>query len=180
MNILFCIDPGPDSSGWALLKKADEDNPGLFEEKYEVLEHGVFPNDLIKKEMRRFSGTFKSVVIERIQSYGKAVGDTTFDTCIQVGRFAEYAETVLQDEVFLIKRQIVKMHLCGAGNVKKSEVQQAAKNCFEPSGGGKDPYKGIKSKPGPLYNCTNHTLDAIALGITQFRIEEIEKNGTRS
>ena len=94
---IFAIDPGCDESAYVRYHDG------------RVLEHGKCPND----DMLDVTSTYpcEEVVIERIASYGMAVGAEVFETCVWSGRFMEAARRAgLQ--VHRLYRRDVKLYLC--------------------------------------------------------------------
>lgn len=76
-----------------------------------------------------------SFCIEKIASYGMAVGQTTFDTCVWSGRFIQQwinNSTSFSEKPIEVFRKDVKMHLCGQTRAKDSNIIQALKDRFEP------------------------------------------------
>ena len=100
-------------------------------------------------------------VIEMIASYGMAVGQSIFDTCVWIGRFIEVSYTY-----DLIYRKDVKMCLCGSMRAKDANIRQALIDKF-----GKP---GTIKAPNLIYGETNRVEDkmkadlwsALAVAIT--------------
>lgn len=150
---LLAIDPGPKSSGAV-----------LWNLQHGCLDHvhpEIVNEDLI--EMYRDSGLVTNVAIEMIASYGMAVGASTFETCVWVGRFME---TMGPSRVDLIYRREVKMFMCGNAAAKDANIARAVRDRFPPTGGGMTPEVGTKGDPGPLYGVSKHAWPALALALT--------------
>jgi len=65
------------------------------------------------------------MVIEKITSYGMAVGETTFDTVYWTGRFCEAWSFRFGDAFLRMPRHEVKMHLCHSTRAKDANIIQA-------------------------------------------------------
>ena len=99
-----------------------------------------------------------------IASYGMPVGWTVFETCLFIGQIlyvAENCENIAR--VDLITRNDVKNMICHSSKAKDSNITMAIKGRYPATGGGKDPYKGTKDQPGPLYGFANDMWQALAL-----------------
>jgi hypothetical protein len=144
MNIV-AIDPGTTQSAFVYL--ADD---GTFRtnkvNNYELL-------TLLRN--RRSEGKLEGVVIEMIASYGMAVGQTVFETCVWIGRFIECIDV----PYMLVFRKDVKVHFCGSNKAKDSNVMHAVADKF----GGLKAAKGTKKNPGPLYGFSADMWAALAI-----------------
>jgi len=114
--------------------------------------------ELLKQEKYRYI----TLAIEMIASYGMAVGASTFETCVWIGRFIER----FSGDYKYIYRKDVKINLCNSMKAKDANVRQALLDRFEPTGGGKCPQVGTKKQPGPLFGISSHMWSALAVGIT--------------
>lgn len=152
--MIFAIDPGNAESAYVEI----DDNFKLFGmgkvDNYEVL-----------SAMTHRIGKFRStiVVIERVASYGMAVGADVFQTCEWVGRFAQRAEDY-GCKVDYIYRKEEKLNLCGNtaardNNVRAALIERFARHDFR-SG------KGTKKKPDVFYGVSNDIWSAVAVGVT--------------
>lgn len=179
---ILAIDPGPDTSGWVLYdsdehaviaSNSDERN-GFLERWITIIQMGDTPTD----DSDIYS--FDKLVIEDIQNYGKVVGTDIFDSLKWIGQFSRAwkgDDNKNPDGAVLIKRNIVKLNLCG-GNiytnpvtgatsaVSKSTIRHAVMERFSATGGGARPVIGTKKSPGPLYGMEKHAFDALALALT--------------
>ena len=104
------------------------------------------------------------IVIEKVESYGMAVGADVFDTCVEIGRFIQAAEGH-PGRVHLIGRKAVKLALCNSMRAKATHLRQAIIDRYPATGGGKTPQVGTKKLPGPLYGVKSHAWSALALGL---------------
>ena len=114
MTTLLAIDPGTYRSAWL---QFDGSRPTAF---------GITANEILVKALRT-GGLPDVVVIEKIESYGMAVGAEVFDTVWWAGRFAEAANPVL---VVMLPRRAVKLALCGDSRAKDANIRQALLDRF--------------------------------------------------
>lgn len=142
-------------------------DPGSLESGYVIVGHdltihefGVMENELLRKKLS-LAVDYKNLVIEMMSSYGMAIGKTSMDTLVWIGRFMQ----TFPNDVTLITRAKIKQHLCKFPTAKDKNIAIAVKDRFPPTGGGSDPHKGIKSKPGPLYGLSSHMFSALAVAI---------------
>ena len=150
---VLCIDPGTTHSGVVVFDGLDI-----------IFKNTEFENEqLIAWLARNHPYQTSHMVIEGIASYGMAVGQTTFDTCIWIGRFQqEYGINATT----IIYRKSVKMFLCNSMRAKDANIRRRVLDIFPATGGGKTPEIGTKGQPGPLYGVTSHAISALALGLT--------------
>lgn len=161
--IVLAIDPGCDHSalviwdGASVLFHVDEPNVELIARIRGYLESPVgFPIEI------GVSITGKPVVLvcEQIESFGMAVGKSTFETVWWAGRFAEAWFPKRSERV---TRKAVKIWICGQTRARDAEIRQALIDRFGPT---KDKAIGTKKQPGPLYQVTGHKLSALAVALT--------------
>ncbi len=125
----------------------------------------IAPNEEIIRTLRIWSAMH--LVVEMISGMGMTVGQTTFETCVWIGRFIE-AFDPSGELIHRVPRGEVKMHLCGNMRAKDKNVRQSLLDRF----GGKKAAIGKKAAPGPLYGVTSHKLSALAVCLTWW-----DKNG---
>jgi len=142
---ILAIDPGSFQSAWL---RFDDARPQGF---------GITANDVLAKALRS-GGLPDVVVIEKIESYGMAVGAEVFDTVWWAGRFAEAASRV---PVVMLPRRAVKLALCGDSRAKDANIRQALLDRF-----GGSAAVGRKSAPGPLYGISRDVWSALAIAVT--------------
>ena len=106
----------------------------------------------------RSGGLPDVIVIEKVESYGMAVGAEVFDTVWWAGRFAEAACRV---PVVMFPRRAVKLALCGDSRAKDANILQALIDRFGGSGA-----IGRKAAPGPLYGISRDVWSALAIAVT--------------
>lgn len=152
---ILAIDPGSEQSAYVLYEG------GV------IIEHDILKNDsLICKLVTCRVDTelvFGKMAIEMVASYGMPVGKSVFETCVWIGRFIQAA---MESRSYKVYRSDVKMHLCNSMRAKDGNIRQALIDRYEPTGGGKCPQIGTKSKPGPLYGVSTHLWAALAVAVT--------------
>jgi len=142
---LLAIDPGSGQSAWL---QFDGSRPTAF---------GITANEILVKALRS-GGLPDVVVIEKVESYGMAVGAEVFDTVWWAGRFAEAASRV---PVVMLPRRAVKLALCGDSRAKDANIRQALLDRF-----GGSAAVGRKASPGPLYGISRDVWSALAIAVT--------------
>ncbi len=149
MSLMLAIDPGNTQSGWCLYEDT-------------LLESGVLENHDMLEMVYQFRSC--ELAIEMIASYGMAVGREVFETCVWIGRFMQWHNR--PDEVKLVYRKDVKLHLCHDMRAKDANIRQAIIDLFPATGAGKTPQIGTKKQPGPLYGVNSHAWAALAVALT--------------
>ncbi len=99
------------------------------------------------------------LVIEKIESFGMAVGAEVFETVFHSGRFAKAFDPYCVERM---PRRVVKQHICHTARATDSNIRQALIDRF----GGQDKAIGKKASPGPLYALKGHLWAAFAVAIT--------------
>ncbi len=145
MSSVLAIDPASFQSAWL---RFDDARPQGF---------GITANEVLAKALRS-GGLPNVVVIEKIESYGMAVGAEVFDTVWWAGRFAEAASRV---PVVMLPRRAVKLALCGDSRAKDANIRQALIDRF-----GGSAAVGRKAAPGPLYGISRDVWSALAIAVT--------------
>jgi hypothetical protein len=146
--MILAIDPGTTESGWATLTTEGK-----------ILCHGVEPNDKLLADLFLYNDhTDYALAIEMVASYGMPVGREVFETCVWIGRFVQRWRA--PEEVRLVYRRDVKLHLCGSPKAKDANIRQALIDRFGPI--------GTKKDPGPLYGVKSHAWAALAVAVTVF------------
>ena len=146
MTIVLAIDPGTHESGYC---RYDGER---------VISAGVMGNDDLLKIVR--DDNSDALAIEKIVSYGSAVGQETFDTCVWIGRFIE--AWGVPEDVMLIPRRKVKAEVCGPGKWGDPDVRRALLDRVGPA--------GTKKAPGPTHGVTSHAWSALGVAVTAHAI----------
>jgi hypothetical protein len=140
--VILAIDPGTTESAYVLW-----DGSCLHEK-------GKIQNETMLEKCETAESA-ERCVIEKVQSFGKPVGESTFETVFWSGRFAQAFGPRRVDR---IGRTAVKNHICHSSSAKDPHIRQALIDRFgEP---------GTKKKPGLLYGVSGDVWAALALAVT--------------
>lgn len=155
--ILLSIDPGDKESGYVFIDS----------ETYKPIRFGKENNNSILLILQM--SYYDIVVIERISSYGMAVGRNVFETCEWVGRFTQ-AATVFSEYVY---RRDEKINICGNPtandvNIKRALIDRFAEHDFKRG-------KGTKNNPDFFYGFKADVWQAFAVGVTYLDKKKQEK-----
>lgn len=107
--IVLAIDPGNIESAFVLWSGG------------KCLDKGKIPNEKLLKKNWHIIGSIE-IAIEMVSSYGMAVGQEVFDTCVWIGIFKSHFEQLYNCKVKLIFRKTIKMHHCHSVRAKDGEV----------------------------------------------------------
>lgn len=147
-----------------------------------VLRFGIVTNDdLIDWITTEFGldleNTPARVGIEMVHSYGMSVGQTVFDTCVQIGRLYESVSDFpdLYEGAMLIKRGHIKYHHTGHTSSKDKDVRDAL--IFKYGD------KGTKANPDFFYGFSADMWQAFAVcaymaekdGVTPPKMQSLPK-----
>lgn len=147
---VLSIDPGNKESGWCILHD------------YKPVAFGKTENEELLKELVWSFPLFDKAVIEMIRSYGMAVGETVFETCVWIGRFEQLLRSSGISTEYVYRKEYVT-ELCGSSKAKDSNVIQYLIDRFAkdtPNRG-----KGTKKEPGWFYGVSKDVWQAIAIGV---------------
>lgn len=129
---VLAIDPGNEQSAYV-----------IWNGKY-IEDKGKIPNEELLNHIYDLMDTDRGifVAIERVASYGMAVGQTVFDTVEWAGRFYEAADgdAVGVHRVF---RRDIKLFWCENPRAKDSNIIQAIKDRFGEKGTKKNGYNEV-------------------------------------
>ncbi len=141
--VIYGIDPGTYKSA---LVGIDED--------FKTTEILYDNNSIIEDFLHNCNSPQNNVLaIEFVQSYGMAVGQTTFLTCRAVGRFEK--AWGYDRSIFLYTRPTILSHITGGvRGKKKTQIIQALKLRF-----------GESRKGEPLEGISSHKWDALAVAV---------------
>lgn len=151
MTSILAIDPGTEQSGWCFFSAGEKC----------VRDSGVAPNATVLRNIIPFYDKVSVLAIEMVASYGMPVGREVFETVRWIGRFQQAWRA--PEEVRLIYRRDVKLHLCGSMRAKDPHVWQALIDKLGPV--------GTKANPGPLYGVKSHARSALAVAVTAAETE---------
>ena len=149
-STILAIDPGPERSAWLLFSGG---RPDRF---------GIEPNATLLRRLHEWHDEARlgelpfldHVVIEKVASFGMAVGAEVFETVRWAGRFEEAAQPL---PVRLMPRLAVKVAICHDSRAKDTNIRRAVMDRF---GGDASIKKG-----GPLYHVKADIWSALALAI---------------
>ncbi len=147
--MILAIDPGPSESAYVLWDGS------------RIVRYSKVVNELLCDGIMTNCVEADEMVIEKIASYGMAVGEEVFETVYWSGRFTQAFYAHLKP-VFWITRGEVKMHLCQSMRAKDANIRQAIIDRF----GGKDRAIGKKATPGPLFGVSGDVWSALAVALT--------------
>jgi len=163
-EVILAIDPGQKESGVV-----------VFDGKRVVYSNSEMLNPvLVKKLAGPWAGEdagLSCLAIEMVASYGMAVGVSTFETVLWIGRFVQAFGA---HRSTLVYRKDVKLFLCNSMKARDTNVRQRILDIFPATGGGKTPQIGTKKLQGPLYGVKSHALSALAVALT-FKYGPIDK-----
>lgn len=140
---ILAIDPGTTESGWC-----------LYHTERGILDSGVKPNDLMLMEIGYMPTDV--LALEMVASYGMPVGREVFETVRWIGRFQQKYRR--PEEVHLVYRKDVKLHLCGSPRAKDQNIRQALIDLIGP--------QGTKKQPGPTFGVKAHAWAALGVAVT--------------
>jgi hypothetical protein len=157
--MILAIDPGNIESGYVFLN-----NDLSVVRKEKILNKQLL--ELINFFINYDSKEETKIAIEMIASYGMAVGQTVFETCLWIGRFIQEIYIKTGREPTLIYRKDEKINLCQTMKAKDSNIRQAlidrfAKHDFKNG-------KGTKNNQDIFYGFKSDIWAAMAVGVTYF------------
>lgn len=159
--MILAIDPGPSQSACVLWDGS------------RVISREILPNltmnSLVSGCAQRDTDSTSGVhllAIEKIASYGMAVGAEVFETVFWTGRFVESWLSVRDGCQIRIPRGEIKIHLCRSMKAKDANIRQALIDRFGAP--------GTKKAPGALYGVTSHCWAALAVAVCAYDRMQIE------
>ena len=155
---IVAIDPGNEYSAYAVMAERSGRD-------YELLEFGKYLNRECMTRVLDWLDRAVApdrVVVERVASYGMAVGREVFETCEWIGRFSQEAEKYVPVEY--IYRKDEKMTLCGNMTAKDANIRQALIDRFATKDLKKG--KGTKKDPDYFYGVSKDCWSAIAIAVS--------------
>jgi hypothetical protein len=143
---IFALDPGTTETGYVVL-----DTRAL-----RVTHSGVVPNhEMLHMLQHQPWRNVDALAIERFEARGMPISEDSIGTIIWLGRFVQQWHR--PEDVVLIKRSTVKLHLCGNTRAKDPNVRQAV---IDRVGA-----PGTKKQPGPTYGVTSHAWQALGVAV---------------
>lgn len=155
--MILAIDPGNIESAYCIIQR----------KTYKPLEFGKIENNDLLRRISIFEN-IECIVVEKVASYGMAVGQTVFDTCEWYGRFIQkYCDTHEDFKINYIYRKTVKTNLCNSVRAKDSNIRQALIDRFG--------QVGTKKNQGWFYGFKKDIWSAYAVGVTYLDMVKYEK-----
>ena len=166
MHYIIGLDPGNKYTGYCI---ADEKlKPIMFGKESNDIVMAIFKTTLVEADM--ISDSY-IVAIERVASYGMAVGSEVFETCEWIGRFAqELGHFAPVDYVY---RRDEKKYICGSPTANDATIRRALADRF--AYGAPNYGKGTKSNPGFFYGFKADIWSAYAVCVTYNDMTERKK-----
>lgn len=152
MNII-AIDPGSKSSAWVCMDGAKITG-------CDICENAELRRVLYREDDHDY------LAIEKVQSYGKPVGEDVFETVFWTGRFIEAFNSRFER----IPRMAVKMYLCHNPRANDKDIRNAIMRMY----GGEEAAIGCSEFPGPLFPVVTHLWAALGVGLTFQKIGQAE------
>lgn len=148
---ILAIDPGNEMSGYCLMGS----------ETLQPIEFGKVTNKELENLLCNMQ--IEQVVVEKIASYGMAVGREVFDTCIEIGRLSMLSD-VCGIPCGFVYRKDEKLTICGSprandSNIRRALIDRFATHDFKNG-------KGTKSDPDWFYGFKADVWAAYAVGVT--------------
>lgn len=157
-NFILAIDPGNEESAFCFMGMYTYE-PKYFA-KMKNADAVVAIRNFISKNRLECS---YQVAIERVASYGMAVGASVFQTCEWIGRFSQILEDMSFDITYIYRKD-EKMNICGQMKAKDSNIRVALIDRFAKHD--MKTGKGTKSNPDWFYGFAKDIWAAYAVGTT--------------
>lgn len=142
--IVVGLDPGTHESALVVWDGTTE----------QILSYNTVGNATVLDLLDPFADKGYVLVIEKIASYGMAVGASVFETVFWSGRFCER----FKGRVDRITRADIKLHLCHSKKAKDGNIRQALIDRFGEV--------GTKKNPGRMYGMATHLWAALAVAVS--------------
>jgi len=156
VRTILAIDPGTCESGWVAFD-------AVGDRVVRILDFGKDENEAVINRVRKAP---ELVVIEKLVSYGRGVGNEVLETCEWVGRFTQCAyEHCIP--VGFVKRVEEKRELCGTPTANDSMIRNALIAEFAEHD--KKSGKGTKQNPDFFYGFKADIWQAFAVGVTYLK-----------
>ncbi len=136
---IIAIDPGTTRSAYVIYGEG-------------IKEVGIFDNWDMAELLRVVD--VKRLAIEMIASMGMILGQTSYETCVWIGRFIQ----AFSGSYSLVYRREVKREICGSPHAKDANIRQALIDKFGAP--------GTKKEPGRTYGFRKDIWAALAVAVT--------------
>ena len=138
---IIAIDPGPTETAYLIFSDG-------------IQEFKKVPSQDVLSIISKRSGDFFEVVCERIESFGMAVGVSTFDTVRWEGEYRCMCR-MINMEFYPVTRKQIKIFWCHTARATDSNIRQALIDHYgEP---------GTKKNPGFTYGLSRDTWSTLAI-----------------
>ena len=157
MQYIIGLDPGNKYTGYCIVD--EKLKPIMFGKEANDIVMEICKSRLMESDMTEDSHI---VIIERVASYGMAVGSEVFETCEWIGRFAQ--ELGHYAPIGYVYRRDEKKYICGSPTANDAAIRRALADRFaygEPNYG-----KGTKNQPGFFYGFKADIWSAFAVCVT--------------
>jgi hypothetical protein len=163
--LVLGVDPGNEESAWIIYKsdgticafEKEANEKVLWRMSGLPTANAVHPFNLQDMCSGLAAGwSLDHMAIEMIASYGMAVGQTTFDTCVWIGRFIQAWGGKDYTQVF--RKKHVTPHICHNARANDSNIRAALIDKFGPP--------GTKKNPGKTYGISQDVWSALAIAVT--------------
>jgi hypothetical protein len=159
MRYILALDPGTEITAWLVLSAEKT-----------IEQFGLEANAKISRMFRydcwplhvHYVDDEMEVVCEQIQSFGMAVGATTFQTVRWEGRFWESCEREKVPFKFVTRMQ-VKQAICHDARAKDMNIRQALIDRYGP--------QGTKRNKGATYGISKDVWSALAIATTALELK---------
>lgn len=108
---VLAIDPGDKESGFVIIQPTKDRR---LNSKFSLIRHGNIPNFDLLKIITSNSEGVEVGLIEMIQSYGKPVGESIFNTCRWIGKFELRMNDNSWRTALVFRKSIINFHLSSA------------------------------------------------------------------
>jgi len=145
-HIVGC-DPGPTHSALVFVRMRDE-KPTIVGARY--VDNQDLRDGDVTCVLQGSEGMWY-LALEKCGAQFKCVGESVFETAAMGGEIRRAFRPYVT-ATYVFKPSEWRYLLCGQGNAKTPMIYAELCALFEPTGGGKEPYKGITGAPGPLWD----------------------------
>lgn len=172
-RLILAVDPGTTKTAYVVYDKQTK----------ALEEFGKIPNAAFLKKI--VEGDFVKrpdyMAIEMMASQGMAVGQSTFETAVWIGRYVQAWLVCPANRAKLdpppyefVYRLDEKMHLCANARAKDPNIRQAIMDRY---GSTQEAAVGKKHAPGPLYGVSSDVWAAIAIALVAAEVPEDRRCG---
>ena len=141
MSKIIAIDAGTTESGYVVFNK----------KPLGIIDKGKISNEeLLQKLIEK---KYEYTILEMVQSYGMAVGNTVFETCVWIGRFIQANAKTYCKRYY---RKEPKVYFASSTKVNDKILRSIMIDIWG--------NKGTKKKPGGTYGFTKDAWQALVIG----------------